>query len=167
MTFASQKQQIPAAEFGPPSGAVIAGAAESEGTSEQVPRADHEHAFPVSGAVAVGDRLVVASINPTTLEWAPAPGAAVLNPNPPLVSVTYQNGLAVPIAVMVGISVAAGGTAYLGVSPVNPPVGRTIATMPSTAPGPLMFPLAFIVPPGWYWAIGGAASIATAQAVTL
>lgn len=166
MTFEAQKQQIPGAEFGSPAGQIIAGEAESEGTSTLVPRADHGHAFPVTGVPAAGSRLAVDTTGPTTLEWLPGPGAANLAANPPAAGTVYQNGLTVPVAITVGVAVAAGGTASVGVGPANPPAGQTVAAVDSTGTA-TTFPLTFVVPAGWYWQISGAASIETAQAVTL
>lgn len=166
MTFASQKEQIPAAEFGPPSGQITLAAVETEGTSTELPRADHVHAFPVAGVPAVGDRLVVTAVDPVTVEWTPGPGTAVLAANPPVDGTVYQNGLTVPVAVTVGVAVAAGGTASVGVSAANPPALEPVAAVASTG-STTTFPVTFVVPPGWYWEISGTASINTAQAVTL
>lgn len=176
MTFDTQKQQIPSASFGPPAGQIAAGAAESEGTSTQVPRADHVHAFPLSGNPAAGGRLAVETVDPVTLQYLPGPGLAVLAANPPSPGVVYQNGLSVAVAVTLGVTVTASTTAAatvsLGVSAANPPTAEQIASIPDTLVGAVTHPVTFIVPPGWYWLLdvsspGAAAVIGTAQAVTL
>lgn len=177
MTFDAQKQQIPAAEFGPPTGQTDIGAAETEGTSVSVTRADHVHAFPpaAAGAGATASAPGDAQDDGTAATAArsdhrhgrePASTGAVLAANPPVAGTVYQNGLTVPVAVTVGVAVAAGGTVSVGVGAANPPALQPVAAV-AAAGTATTFPVTLIVPPNWYWEISGASSIDTAQAVTL
>ena len=166
MTFDAEKSQIPASQYAPPTGQIIFGAAEVEGTGAGTVHPDHVHAFPINGAAAVGDRVGVEAVNPIAMQWLPGPGTANLAANPPVSGTVYQNGLAVAVAITVGCALAAGGTLTAGVGPANPPALQTVAAV-AAAGTATTFPVTLIVPPGWYWEISGASSIDTAQAVTL
>lgn len=186
MTFDAEKQQIPAAEFAPPTGQVSIGDAETEGTSTSLPRADHVHAFPAAAAGAgattslpgdaEGDGVdTTAARSDHRHGREPASGAAALNPNPPVAGTVYQNGLTVPIAITVGVTVTpsstAAATVSAGIGAANPPTLEQLASV-AAAGTVTQFPVTVIVPPGWYWQLaatspGAAAVIGTAQAVTL
>ncbi len=50
MTFRGFTQQLAPSQFGPPTGEVAIGAAESQGTAGVAAEADHVHAFPAAPA---------------------------------------------------------------------------------------------------------------------
>lgn len=184
MTFRGFTQQLAPSQFGPPTGEVAIGAAESQGTAGVAAEADHVHAFPAAPA---GDGATTSLPGDTEADGtATTPArsdhrhgreaaAALAAPTAPTLGTVYQNTTGAPLAITLAITITPSSTGAvtvtLGVGTTTTPAAATVAEVAASGPT-LTLPLTFIVPPDAYYQLdattnGGTVTIATVTGATL
>lgn len=184
MTFRGFTEQIPAADFGPPTGEVSVGAAEAEGTGDAAAREDHVHAVPAAAAGAGATTSLPGDTEADGTAGTPArsdhrhgrEAAPAIAAAPTIaLGTVYQNTGAAALHLLVPIIMtpSSSNPIYidLGVSTTNPPTPTGVIELSAGAPQQEV-PVSFVVPPGCYYELtatlnGGTAEVGTVQAVTL
>lgn len=184
MTFRGFTQVLSPAEFGPPSGEIAIGAAESQGLAGVAAEADHVHAMPAAAAgegataSAPGDTEadgVATTSARTDHRHAREAASALATPTTPVIGTVYQNTTGAPLAITLALALAPSTTGALsvslGVGSTNTPAAVVVAELAASGPA-ITLPLTFVVPDGDYYQLtatlnSGTATVAVVSGATL
>lgn len=169
--------------FGDPDGQIEIGAPEAEGTSPDVPRADHVHANPAApagdgattslpGDAEADGTATTAARSDHVHGREPAAALAALDI---AIGTVYQNTAGAALAVTASLALAPSSTGALsvalGIGTTDTPAGVVVAEVAAAGPA-VTVPLSFVVPPGNYYELtatlnGGTVTVAQVTGATL